>query len=139
MQKSVCVAVILIIFTTLFPGMLFAEYKNQRLMTGQEFEQAKRDQDRFHFLLRQGDVLAKQGKDREALVYFLEAYEFSKGSSSEAVAAGNLARFYEQIGEYEKSLDYVNWFLNGLNQGEPSWQRYMEMKVRLLKKMKSRA
>lgn len=110
---------------------------NYKFMTDEEYYAAMRGQDKFHGLLRAGDASFKQGDYPRAERYFLEAYEFSKGSSVEAVALGELARFYEKTGSYEKSIQYVDIFLSKLKKNEPSWHRYTEMRMRLLKKIEA--
>ncbi|MDA9101153.1 hypothetical protein N9K06_00605 [Omnitrophica bacterium] len=116
----------------------FAQVPKKNSMSQEEYEARKRGQDKFHALLREGDYFAKQGDEKKAEQFYLEAFEFAKGTSSEAVALGNLARFYENVGEYQKSLQLVNEFLSHLNAGERSWHRYTEMKQRLLQKIEDK-
>lgn len=99
------------------------------------YEQARKGQDAFHELFMSGKKYEQEGSNTRAEEYYLKAYEFSRNSSSESVARGQLARFYEKVGKYEEALLHVNWFMEGLNEGEPSWYRYKEMRGRLLKKI----
>lgn len=131
-QKVLPFCVLILISLSITGVFGFAQGSQNSSMTQKEYEARKRGQDQFHHLLRQGDRLAKEGDVQEAERLYLEAYEFSKGSSSESVALGKLARFYESVGEYSKSLELTNQFLAGLNEGEPAWYRYMGMKERLL-------
>ncbi|HOW87347.1 MAG TPA: hypothetical protein PKV84_01650 [Candidatus Omnitrophota bacterium] len=124
------------IILNIFNVNCFAENAKGKFMTQEEFEAAKRGQDKFHALLHAGDVSFKSGNNQQAEFYYLEAYKFSKGTSSEAVARYVLAKFYKDTGNYEKSLELVNIDLPKLKQEEPAWEIYSEMKKDLLEKIK---
>ena len=104
-------------------------------MSQEEFEARKRGQDQFHALLRKGDYSLKQGDNKGAEYFYLEAYNLSKGSSSEGVAEYVLAKFYKDVGAYEKSLQLVNKALSFLKQKEPARDMYEKMRDDLLQKI----
>jgi len=106
-------------------------------MAQEKFEAAKREQNKFHALLNAGDAAFKQGNNQKAEHNYLGAFEFARGSSSEGVAEYKLAKFYGDIGEYEKSLELVNSALSHFKQKEPARDMYEEMKQRLLQKIEA--
>lgn len=104
-------------------------------MSQEEFEARKRGQDQFHWMLREARICHIKKDVVQAEKWYLKALTFSEGSSSESVSRGEMSEFYENIGEYEKALKQVNWFLVRLNPNEPLWFEMNNRKNRLIQKI----
>lgn len=139
------VTIIQCLFLALFFGARNGDCESKKVtfppgykfMTDEEYERAKQNQDKFHNLLRRADSAAKLGSQDEAVKLYLKAISFSEGSSSEGVARGAAARYFEKIDKYDGALQQAEWCLQRLKEGEPVWVDYSEMKKRLLKKIEA--
>lgn len=100
----------------------------------QEHQRQLRAIDEYHDYLDSGDKYAKSQDYTAAEEIYLKALNMAKSADRQTVARGVLADFYENIGEYQKALGQIEWFLKR-NLTEPGRAKYSEAKERLVKKM----
>lgn len=138
-ENKVLIGVLLIISVTVI--LMYILKSNERSGASiQEIEQHQKDisaVDKHYGLIRQGDELLRDGDYKNAEARYNDALSMAKNPDGEIVARGKLARIYEQIGEYEKALEQVEWFLNR-NLASPGRKRYEESKKRVLQKIQDK-
>lgn len=109
--------------------------RNARYMTEGEYQAALAAQSRIHGFIREASFYEKKGQHDLALANYLKAYEIDHCAGLVAVCRGAMADNYEALGEYEKALEHVDWFLEGLKPDEPLFKNMTETKQRLLQKI----
>ncbi len=85
-------------------------------------------QNRYHFLIHEGDSLLSHKKFVLAEVKYLQAFRASEGTSLEGVTRGALMRLYEQMGEYDKALSQLDWLLAHMDKNVPQYEKFRNLK-----------
>lgn len=140
MFKKIIVIILLLIFLS---GEFFVvrafeiAKKNNKYMTAVEYQNAIVKQNEIHNYIRTATNYEKKGQHDFALQYYLKAYEINECAGLRAVCRGAMADNYEALGEYDKALEHVDWFLKGLSPNEPLFKEMTETKQRLLQKIEA--
>jgi hypothetical protein len=110
---------------------------DKKYMTEDEYQNALAKQNQIHAFIRVAGKYEKEGRHREALENYMRAYEIDQCAGLVAVCRGAMADNYEALGEYQKALDHIDWFLSGLNTNEPLFSMMTQTKKRLLQKIEA--
>jgi tetratricopeptide (TPR) repeat protein len=138
-RRSLIVALIVMAIIGASIYFLNTTVKEKKGASIAEILQHKKDSaaiDKYYALLHEGDKLLRNKNYAGAEGEYKAALAMAKNPDGEIVARGKLARFYEEMGSYEKALDEIDWFL-ARNLASPGRIRYSEARVRLLKKMRA--
>lgn len=108
---------------------------SKRAMTEGEYQNALRLQDQIHGFIRIASDYERKGQHQLALQNYLKAYEIQQCAGLIAVCRGAIADNYEAIGQYQKALEHIDWFLAGLNPSEPLFVKMTQTRQRLLQKI----
>lgn len=134
--------IIIAILLLLVPSVAFSSEEENGLHqvahSKEDYELAIRQLERRVDKENRAYAFEKQGKYDVAIKIFEEIASSYGDSAVASPSRSALKRLYEKIGQYDKALEQVEWFLKG-NQNEQGRAKSLETKARLLSKIEEQS